>query len=339
VAQAMPLSHFWTSGPPLWSVILFYALLFVCVVYPVTRLPGRWVACVGICWLAFGWLLPNQILSTNREPAKTAMVCTFIDVGHGTSVLVQFPDGKNLLYDCGSFSSSRYGQQNVSGVLWTENIVHIDALVLSHADVDHFNATPGICERFSIGTVYVSPQMLKSDSESVAVVKQAIEDQGVPIKEITAGFRAYHDDGSIAIEVLSPPDDQPGSNDNADSLVLRVSGAGRSVLLPGDLEDERMNDLLGSSPIHCDLLMLAHHGSPNSRPEELIEWCQPEVVVASCGRGRFKPEVATVLGTLPCRLFRTDQDGAVRVALSANGLEVQTYPAGKWLRPNAAVAP
>ena len=337
VAQAMPLSHFWTAGPPLWSLLLFYLLLFVCVVYPTTRLPGRWVACVGVCWLAFGWLLPNQVLNSACEPAKQKMVCTFVDVGHGTSVLVQFPDGKNLLYDCGSFSSSRYGHQNVSGVLWEANIVHLDAVVLSHGDVDHFNAMPGICERFSIGVVYVSPQMLKSESESVAVVMQAIEKQGIPIKVITSDFEACHDDGSVAIEVLSPCDDQLGSNDNADSLVLRVSSGGRSVLLPGDLEAERFEDLLKRPPVHCDLLMLAHHGSANSQPETLIDWCQPDVAVASCGRGRLKPEVATTLSALPCRFFRTDKHGAVCVTLSDAGVRVKTFPAGEWVNEPPAV--
>jgi competence protein ComEC len=259
------------------------------------------------------------------------MVCTFVDVGHGTSVLVQFPDGKNLLYDCGSFSSSRYGQQNISGVLWSENIVHLDAVVLSHADVDHFNAMPGLCERFSIGVVYVSPQMLKSESDSVAVVMEAIQSHDIPIEPITADFEANHDDGSVAIEVLSPRDELPGSNDNADSLVLRVSSGSRSILLPGDLEAESLEDLLKRPLISCDLLMLAHHGSLNSRPRDLIQWCQPDVVVASCGRGRLKPEVAATIGALPCRFFRTDKDGAIRVTMSATGLTVETHPAGKWI--------
>ena len=331
VAQALPLSHFWTAGPPLWSLILFYALVFVCVIYPTTRLPGRWVACLGIGWLAFAWLLPIQAFSTDRDAAERQLVCTFVDVGHGTSVLVQFPDGKNLLYDCGSFSSSRYGQQNVSSVLWSQQIVHLDAVVLSHADVDHFNAMPGLCERFSIGAVYISPQMLQSDSESVAVVLRAIKDHAIPLKVITSDFETRSDDGSIAIEVLSPIDELKGSNDNADSLVLRVSSCGRSVLLPGDLEAERLSELLNRTPIHSDLLMLAHHGSPNSRPLDLIEWCQPSVVVASCGRGRLKAEVATLMAALPCQFFRTDKDGAIRVAMSTAGLQVKTYPAGKWI--------
>lgn len=331
VAQAMPLSHFWTAGPPLWSLILFYVLLFICVVHPSTRLPGRWVTCLGLGWLAFGWLLPVQAFSTNRDADENQLVCTFVDVGHGTSVLLQFPEGQNLLYDCGSFSSSRYGQQNVSSVLWAEKIVHLDAVVLSHADVDHFNAMPGICERFSIGAVYVSPQMLQSESESVAVVRRAIEDHGIPLRIISSDCGTVTDDVSMLVEVLSPNGSGQGSNDNADSLVLRVSSGGRSVLLPGDLEAERLDELLSLPPAHSDVLMLAHHGSANSRPQELIDWCQPDVVVASCGRGRLKPEVATTIAALPCQFFHTDKDGAVRVTLGMNKISVETHPAGEWI--------
>ncbi len=336
LAQAMPLSHFWTAGPPLSSLILFYALLLICVVHPSTRLPGRWVACLGLGWLVFGWLLPCQALGTRRDADENLLVCTFVDVGHGTSVLVQFPSGQNLLYDCGSFSSSRYGQQSVSSVLWSEKIVHLDAVVLSHADVDHFNAMPGICERFSIGAVYVSPQMLQSDSESVAVVRKEIEQHQIPIRAITSDHEARDDDQAFAIEVLNPSGLAQGSNDNADSLVLRISCGDRSILLPGDLEAERLDELLNTSPRHSDVLMLAHHGSLNSRPEELIDWCQPKVVVASCGRDRLKPKVVTTIAALPCQFFRTDKDGAVRVTLGSQGTRIETHPAGEWVERTAA---
>jgi competence protein ComEC len=332
LAQALPLSHFWSAGPPLWSVIVFYVLLFWCGVHPSTRIPGRWVVGVGLAWLAFGWLLPAQVSTVQRSPVEQSMVCTFADVGHGTSALVQFPNGKNLLYDCGSFSSSRYGLQNVSSVLWTQNIVHLDAVVLSHADVDHFNAMPGICERFSIGVVYVSPQMLNSDSESVAVVKKAIENYGIPLREITSGDETRLNGEPFTIEVLSPSDAEPGSNDNADSLVLRVSSLGRSVLLPGDLEAERLEKLLKLPPVQSDVVMLAHHGSPNSQPRAFIEWCQPEIVVASCGRGRLKQEVETAVAALPCQFFRTDRDGAIRIKMTKSHLDVTTYPAGCWVK-------
>ena len=79
------------------------------------------------------------------------------------------------------------------------------------------------------------------------------------------------------------------------------------------------------------------HGSANSQPETLIDWCRPDVAVASCGRGRLKPEVATTLSALPCRFFRTDKDGAVCVTLSDAGVRVKTFPAGEWVNEPPAV--
>ena len=37
--------------------------------------------------------------------------------------------------------------------------MRIDGLVISHADIDHYNAVPGLLERFRVGSVYVSPVM------------------------------------------------------------------------------------------------------------------------------------------------------------------------------------
>ena len=40
------------------------------------------------------------------------------------------------------------GAQSISHYLWSRNITHVDAVVLSHADTDHYNALPELLERF-----------------------------------------------------------------------------------------------------------------------------------------------------------------------------------------------
>jgi competence protein ComEC len=217
-------------------------------------------------------------------------------------------------------------------VLWSEGIIHLDAVVLSHADVDHFNALPGLCERFSIGVVYVSSQMLASQSDSVDCVKEALAANRIPLKVIASNFATASNE-PFSIKVLSPAGTAPGSSDNADSLVLRLSAGSRSILLPGDLEAEGLDRLLKSPSVKSDILMLAHHGSANSRPQELFHWCQPEIVVASCGRGRLKPNVIQEVERLPCQFLHTDRDGAIRLTLDPRHIGVETFPAGRWQRP------
>ena len=50
-------------------------------------------------------------------------------------------------------------ERAISAVLWSQGIRHLDAVVLSHADADHYNALPGLLKKFSAGIVYVTPLM------------------------------------------------------------------------------------------------------------------------------------------------------------------------------------
>ena len=54
-----------------------------------------------------------------------------------------------MLYDAGRFGSPVMGTHSIAGFLWSRGITHLDAVILSHADVDHYNALPGLIERFS----------------------------------------------------------------------------------------------------------------------------------------------------------------------------------------------
>jgi competence protein ComEC len=296
------------------------------------------VGAFGLLWLVFGWALPSQLsysksirLESTRPPALT---CTFIDVGHGTSVLVQDSVGQNLLYDCGSFGSSKWGAQNISGTLWAEGIVHLDAVILSHADVDHFNALPTLSRRFSIGAVYVSPQMLGSDSPAVHSVFRQLSERSIDVRTLLAGHGSC-ESGGLQVEVVAPTTAALGSTDNADSVVIRIEADGQSVMLPGDLEAESLVALLSRPENDCDVLMLAHHGSHNSLPEQWVAWSTPKVIVASCGRGRLRRDVADAMHESEGKFFRTDKDGAVRVTMSAGSIEVQTHSTGQWVNRGA----
>ena len=65
-----------------------------------------------------------------------------VAVGHGECVLMQAPSGETLLYDAGGIGSPEYATQSIAAVLWDRGILHIDGIVLSHADTDHYNAVP-----------------------------------------------------------------------------------------------------------------------------------------------------------------------------------------------------
>ena len=330
VAQSIPLGHSWTAGPTEASIACFYLGVFLFAVYPPTRLPGRWLLTLTAVWLVFTWFVPDQFDKWCERTTEDAPLClTVIDVGHGSSALIQLPDGKNMIYDAGALGSAEYGARNIAGVLWSERIEHVDAVVLSHADVDHFNALAQLTEQFSIGVVYMSRQMRESQSSAVASLIEVLNQKSIPIREISARDRLLTGSHCSA-EVLGPPIHGTGDNDNSDSVVLMLECSGRKVLLPGDLERAGLSLLFQQEPIDFDIVVAAHHGSKNSQPEEFMKWSTPEFVAISGGRRRVSDAAVQKFEAPGRKIGRTDYDGAIRFQIDGSGVTMKRWNHEPW---------
>src|SRR5262249_27566779 len=151
IGRDWPVSYVWQTSPPAWWIGLFYSALAVAVIFPALRPPRRWLIASGACWIAGALFMSVPSSAAFSRLHDRPLVCHFVAVGHGVSVLVELPDGKTLLYDSGRLGSPLTGVRSISSMLWSRRISHLDAIVVSHADADHFNAIPGLVERFSVG--------------------------------------------------------------------------------------------------------------------------------------------------------------------------------------------
>ncbi len=322
--RGWPWSHFWAPGPADWWLVGFYGLLGLGLAFPRLRPPRRWCVALMAGWIGVGFLPAAMRQNTGRVHA------TFIAVDHGCAVLVELPDGKTLLYDAGRMGSPDVAAELIAGVLWSRGRTHLDALVLSHADMDHYNAVPALLERFSVGAVYVSPLMFDEQTPALVALKQAIQQARVPLREVSAGDRLSGGPG-CTIRVLHPPKRGALGDDNANSVVLAVEYEGRRMLLAGDLADAGLAALLAEEPLVCDVLLAPHHGSRSSNPPGLIRWCGAErrqaaaggtglkeqenaIQVVISGSRRWDPgPVVTAYEESGCRVFHTAWHGAVSV--------------------------
>lgn len=320
-ASGAPGGVFWLAGPAGWWSVGAYAVLAAGLLWRGTERAAKWFLMVGLAWIAAGFL------TAALPPAGDGAVrCTFIDVGHGCAVLVKTPPGPTLLYDAGSLGSPGMAAETIAGVLWEKGIRRIDALVLSHADVDHFNAAPGLLERFEIGGVYVSPFMFRADDSyhsAAAVLARRLEQHGVPVQTMGQGDRLEL--GGVTAEVLHPTPADAGRPDNANSLVLAVEHGGRRVLLPGDLEAAGLEEVVFQATYDCDLLLAPHHGSDRSDPPGFAGWSTPEWVVVSGGHARHSTQAGVTYAAAGARVLRTSERGAIEFSLSRNAVEVRCF--------------
>ena len=90
--------------------------------------------------------------------------------------------------------------------------------------------------------------------------------------------------GGAEFEILWPPPDLPSTVDaNDTSSVIRLSYAGHSILLTGDIEQYAQQALLKTADLHADVLVLPHHGRVRTTTAEFIREVGARVLIRSSG--------------------------------------------------------
>jgi len=227
-------------------------------------------------WLSFALFLGVLGSSQGAVPAR-ALRMTVLDVGQGLAVLVRTAE-HTLLYDTGpAFRNSDAGQRVVVPALQALGVRRLDMLMISHPDADHRGGAASVLKRYP----------------GLPVVGAAVGDlPSIPCRAGTAwewdGFR---------FDVLHPGVNAGSSSDNDGSCVLRISGAGVRLLLPGDIEAPTERQLVLSPDFtRADLVVAPHHGSPTSSTASFVRATRPRFVVFSTGyRNRWHFPVAGVV--------------------------------------------
>lgn len=312
-ASQWSLGHRYVSGPAAWWTAGFHVgllgLLFV------VRRPA-WrtrVAAALVAWTLFGTIV-------TPEPPSDRLRCTFLAVGHGNAVLVELPNGRSLLYDGGSLSAPEYAARVLRGAVWSSGRSRIDAVVVSHADVDHFNALVDLFDGVPVGTLFLAQPFLDFEQGFTAELCDAAVARGTSITLVHAGDTIPLDD-DVSIRVLHPSAGTEYEGDNEASVVLMIEYAGRRILLTGDVEKGGLDELLATEATPVDVLASPHHGSRTANTPELAAWAAPRHVVVSAGSRANVDELAE---TYPdARTHWTHRDGAVVFEITSDGRFVE----------------
>jgi competence protein ComEC len=258
ISRTWPGGHVWLPGPEGWWLAGFYAGLAAVAMARGRWFRLRWGVAALSTWIIVG--LAAHAWTTYRQDG---LRCTFLSVGHGAAVVAELPSGQTLLYDAGRLGSPVLASRAISSFLWSRGITHLDAVVISHADADHYNALPALLKQFSCGAVYVSPVMFLGRGRALEALRTALDQSGIPLREVWSGDRLRLGGGATA-EVLHPPRTGVFGSDNANSIVLALEYENRRVLLTGDLEPPGLEDVMAEVPTDCDVLLAPHHGSASS---------------------------------------------------------------------------
>lgn len=255
-----------------------------------------------------------------RAGPPGSLTAVFFDVGQGDAALVRSARGATILVDGGP------DPETVARKLAALGIRRVDLLVGTHAHADHLGGLPAVLRRFRVGLA-VHPGC-GGESSSYGAFVEAVRDAGVPLRHPGEGAVIHVAD--LRVSVLGPDRCWAGteSDENNDSLVLRIEADASTLLFSGDAEEPAQEDLIADHgpALPAQVHKVPHHGGRTTLPE-FLEAVSAPVAVVSTGPNRYGHPSAEVLGWLRdrgARILRTDLLGDVTLTFEEGSLLLES---------------
>lgn len=298
----------------------------------------RRLALAGATLLCIVWLgatsypaISARIDGSNTAPI--AMRVHMFAVGDGSCFVVELKSDDqqyNIMFDCGSQMYFDVGEASIVPAMRHAGIEKIDALFLSHADIDHFSGVIDIMNEVPVHRVYVPPQLLANASSNggraTAYLIEHLQDRKIPIEVAFDGWNNKQAGGYL--ELIWPPPGYSPDRENDASMVLGIESAGRRILLCGDIQAEAMAAILQrGTNVAADICDLPHHGSYVDAAPQWMDAVDPSIVLQSSGPGRLHNDRWSTYfdGNQRQRLI-SEIDGKVQIDIDAHGgMTIKTF--------------
>ncbi len=287
-----------------WAQALVMGLGLGALLLPRGLIPRIWA------WLGLG----AGLILTQLPQLRPPLALEVLDVGQGTSVIVTTAQHQ-LVYDTGPAYSESFdaGSGILVPRLQTQGIRQLDALVLSHWDMDHAGGLASLARAINTRHFYWGERS-----------RTGRYPPALPAPELCHGAADWQWDGVNFRFLTWPiPVSAPANNH---SCVLLISFQGQQILLAGDIEAPVEQALLRGNrlPDHLDWLLAPHHGSTTSSSPAFVAYTQPKWVVYSSGyKNRFghpKAQVRARYQRQGSQELNTALSGAVRFVWDAQGV-------------------
>lgn len=279
----------------------------------------------GVCLVFLLQIMPSA-----------ALKIYYLDVGQGDSSVIRTQNHKTILVDGGGSSEWEKGSYDIGKKVTVPALQHlgvweIDTVIVSHIHDDHLGGVISILESYKVRQVMLPASDMYGEGEFTSAnferLKQICKDKKIPITYLEGNSRIMLS-RNVELKILAP--EQPfiqytDSDVNNNSMVFKLIYKEFDALFTGDIQQEEEERLLDKD-IQCDVLKVAHHGSPYSSTEDFIARAKPEVSIISAGRNNYghpSKEVIERLIANGSQVYRTDLSGAVMLSTNGNSIKIR----------------
>ena len=227
-----------------------------------------------------------------KQPEKSplaSLTCTFLKVGKADAMVLQ-TNGQTLIIDTGEEDD---GQELVD-FLKNRNITQVEMLIITHFDKDHVGGADTLLANIPVVRVLV-PDYEGVDTEYTDFIK-ALADAGITPERISEPLSFPFGEAVVAVD---PPasyeiPDGAAEYDNNFSLVTTVTHGINRMYFAGDIEKDRIRELVSSGNLSaCVFLKVPHHGIYHTALEDLIKTLNPKYAVV-CSSDKHPAEAETL---------------------------------------------
>lgn len=317
--------HATTPGFP--EIIAFYLLLLSLPGWK--KGPGYRAAAILAALLLAGIFV---FAAVEEKFAPRARV-SFLDVGQGNAVILEFPAGGAVLLDGGGPFSERFnvGERIIAPFLWKQGISRLEQIAVSHPHADHYNGLPYLIRHFKPKILWINGE--SSTDPLYEEILQAAGRSGVEIRQPGEGEILYtmagyslRNLGSGDLPKNKPVKNETNAEINNRSLVLRLDGPNLSFLFPGDIEREREEMLLKNQPdLKAEVLLAPHHGHKNSGTRRFMDAVAPDYIIVSSDRKDFRRNGDELGKETSAVLLHTARHGTITFTMDAEKVAMSTY--------------
>ncbi len=237
----------------------------------------------------------------------------FVNAGRADSIIIE-ADGLYYVIDTGEVTSV----PKINAALEYMDVDKIEAVFLTHSDDDHVSGLSTLSELWDIGACYTAAIAIEMTKIQNIIARSSLEQTMLEpgsVVEVSEG---------LYFEVLGPIEYNP-LEDNDNSLVLRMTVNGVTILFAGDMQyDEEKTLMRAGYDLRCDILKVGNHGNKDATSVSFLAETSPDYAIIITDRsvdsGTAHKSVQKGLKDIGAEIYITDEyDIGLLVKISHSG--------------------
>ena len=258
-----------------------------------------------------------MVLSGCTNLSHTEMQCDVMEIGKADCIVLA-EESYTVLIDCGESDDGTEIIKHLQEMGTDE----IDCLIITHFDRDHIGGAADVIDAFPVKRLLEPDYEPESpDSEEYLAYRDAISRNQIQAESLNDDLQLNI--GGMRMQIYTANAVYDKNIDNNNSLVVDLTHEGNRFLFTGDIEKQRIQDMLEQKQINsCDFLKVPHHGRYNSALNDLFEAASPTYAAITCSvKNPPEQETLDALEAVGCIVYST-KDSEVHVRSTKNGVHV-----------------